>query len=122
MTMSLSSNKCTPRHFGGVRTRSKYLPLGERESTEGGRDGIRVASNTVCFEARREEGVQLIMNILLQGKLELITGATASLMKLQLFDDNDKLVCELCDDTATLGSTSVKDGYRLHVSWMVSKL
>jgi hypothetical protein len=55
------------------------------------------------------------MHILFQGKLELITGATASLMKLQLFDDNDKLVCELCDDTATLGSTAVKDGYRLHV-------
>ena len=50
-----------------------------------------------------------------QGKLELITGATASLMKLQLFDDSDKLVCELCDDTSTLGSAPVKDGYRLHV-------
>ena len=65
--------------------------------------------------------LQLIVNILLQGKLELITGATASLMKLQLFDDNDKLVCELCDDTATLGSASVRDGYRLHVrvgSWL----
>lgn len=60
-------------------------------------------------------------HIFLQGKLELITGATASLMKLQLFDDNDKPVCELCDDTSTLGSTSIKDGYRIHVceNWIV---
>ena len=96
-----------------MRAYSKYLPFNsvrEKVLSEGGRDGIKVASNPVWFKDS-----EWIVNILLQGKLELITGATASLMKLQLFDDNDKLVCELCDDTATLGSTSVRDGYRLHV-------
>ena len=51
-----------------------------------------------------------------QGKLELITGATASLMQLQLYDsDEDKLVCELTDDAATLGSTGAEDGWRINV-------
>ena len=51
-----------------------------------------------------------------QGKLELITGATASFMQLQLLDRNGKLVCELDDDDCTLESYPVETGYRIHVS------
>lgn len=52
----------------------------------------------------------------LQGKLELITGATASLMQLQLYNsDEDKLVSELDDDSVTLASTGAKDGWRINV-------
>lgn len=51
-----------------------------------------------------------------QGKLELITGATASLMQLKLYDsDEDKLVCELNDDSVTLGSTGAENGWRIDV-------
>ena len=52
----------------------------------------------------------------MQGKLELITGATAALMQLQLYDsDEDKLVCELTDDSATLSSTGAENGWRINV-------
>ena len=49
-------------------------------------------------------------------KLELITGATASLMQMQLFDPDGKLVCELDNDDASLNSYPVKNGFRIHVS------
>lgn len=52
----------------------------------------------------------------MQGKLELITGATAELMQLQLYDtDEDKLVRELSDDSVTLASTGTENGWRINV-------
>lgn len=51
----------------------------------------------------------------LKGKLELVTGATALLMQLQLLDADGKLICELDNDDAPLGSYPVQDGFRLHV-------
>ena len=37
-------------------------------------------------------------------------------MQLQLFNgDEDKLVCELTDDAATLGSTGAENGWRINV-------
>lgn len=50
----------------------------------------------------------------LKGKLELITGATSTLMQLQLFNSDGKLVCELDNNTATLGSYPVENGFRIH--------
>lgn len=50
-----------------------------------------------------------------QGKLELITGATASLAQLQVFDADGRPICELDNDQATLGSYPVQNGFRIHV-------
>lgn len=37
-------------------------------------------------------------------------------MQLQLYDsDEDKLVCDLDDDTVTLGSTGAENGWRINV-------
>ena len=37
-------------------------------------------------------------------------------MQLHLYDsDEDKLVCELTDDSATLGSTGAENGWRINV-------
>ena len=47
--------------------------------------------------------------------MELITGATASLMQLQLLDGDGKLICEMDKDSATLGSYPVENGYKIHV-------
>ena len=44
-----------------------------------------------------------------------MTGATASMMQLQLFDEDGKMICEVDNDEATLESYPVKDGYRIHV-------
>lgn len=47
--------------------------------------------------------------------MELITGATASLVQLQLYNEDNELLCELDDDAAPLKSYPVKNGYRIHV-------
>ena len=53
-----------------------------------------------------------------QMKLELVTGATAGLCDLQLFDTEGKLVCLMDNDDVPLGSYPVLNGYRVHVSKM----
>ena len=50
-----------------------------------------------------------------QSKLELLTGSVAANMKLEVYDKNDKLVCNITDNEALLGSFPVDDGMRLHV-------
>ena len=45
-----------------------------------------------------------------------MTGVTASLAELQLFNANGELVCNLDNDEATLGSFPVADNFRIHVS------
>lgn len=59
--------------------------------------------------------VPILLAIQLQGKLELVTGATASLVELQLFDSYDKPVCMLDNDSATIGSYPIENGFRIHV-------
>lgn len=52
----------------------------------------------------------------LKGKLEMLTGASAATMKLEVYEkDSEKLVCRLEDDNALLGSFPIDDGMRLHV-------
>jgi len=51
----------------------------------------------------------------LKRKLELMTGATASDMHLEVFNREDKLVCTMTNDSAQLGSYPVDNGMRLHV-------
>lgn len=49
-----------------------------------------------------------------QGKLEIITGGSASTMQLQLFN-GDKLIGQLDDDDALLGSYPIENEMRIHV-------
>ena len=48
--------------------------------------------------------------------MELVTGAPATSMKLQVFGKDDKLVCDLDNNDALLGSYPVDDDMRIHVS------
>lgn len=48
-------------------------------------------------------------------KLELVTGGSAATMRLELYDAQNKLVCELSNNEALLGSYPVDDGMRVHV-------
>ena len=52
----------------------------------------------------------------LQNKLELVTGGSATTMRLSLFDKQDQFVCYMDSETALLGSFPVDEGMRLHVS------
>ena len=54
--------------------------------------------------------------VCLQGKLELLTGATPANMKLEVYSKENKLVCKIDNDDAMFGSFPVDDGMRLHVS------
>lgn len=52
----------------------------------------------------------------LKGKLEMLTGASAATMKLEVYEkDSEKLVCILDDNTALLGSFPIDDDMRIHV-------
>lgn len=51
----------------------------------------------------------------LKSRLELVTGASPSTAKLELYDKSDRLVARLDDDDSLLGSYPVDDGMRLHV-------
>lgn len=48
-------------------------------------------------------------------KLELISGGQAGNMKLKVYNTDNKLVCQLDNDEALLGSFQVDDGMVLHV-------
>ena len=50
-----------------------------------------------------------------QGKLELLTGASASHMQLEVYNKDNELVCRLDNDEALLGSYPIDDGMRIHV-------
>ncbi len=52
----------------------------------------------------------------MQGKLELVTGATAALCELQVYDSENKLLHSLYDDEARLSTCGLEDGFRIHVS------
>ena len=54
--------------------------------------------------------------VVLKGKLELLTGATAANMKLELYNNENTLLCKVDNDDAMLGSYPAEDGMRLHVS------
>lgn len=49
-----------------------------------------------------------------QGKLEIITGGSAGTMQLQLFK-GDKLITQMNDDEAELGSYPIENDMRIHV-------
>lgn len=50
-----------------------------------------------------------------QYKLELITGISSMSMDLEVYSEDNKLVCKLNDASALLGSYLIDDDMRLHV-------
>ncbi|KAH3875072.1 hypothetical protein DPMN_038334 [Dreissena polymorpha] len=50
-----------------------------------------------------------------QGKLVLLTGANVGSMRLELYTNENRLVCQLDNDLAMLGSYPIEDGMRIHV-------
>lgn len=52
---------------------------------------------------------------LLQGKLELVTGANAGSMVLEVYNREKEFVCSLTNDNSLLGSFPIDDGMRIHV-------
>lgn len=51
-----------------------------------------------------------------QGKLELVTGASAGSMILELYNREKQFICALTNDNALLGSFPVDNGMRIHVT------
>ena len=47
----------------------------------------------------------------------LLTGADAGSMQLELFNKDNKLICQLDNDGKMLGSYPVDDGMRIHVRY-----
>lgn len=76
---------------------------------------VRITSslNSFMAEKRFDRGLTVAD---LKGRLELITGASAASMALEVLDENDKHVCALGDDNALLGSYNVEENYRIHVT------
>ncbi|XP_015923588.2 tubulin-folding cofactor B [Parasteatoda tepidariorum] len=75
---------------------------------------ILVTSNTVSFGTQRRFPIEITIGELKQ-KLELITGASASTMELQLLDENNELIEKLMNDASTLKSCSIANAKVLHV-------
>ncbi len=70
--------------------------------------------NTFTSEKKFDKGITVRS---LKDKLELITGARSQLMTIELFDQNDKKICDLTDDGALIGSYPIESaGMRLHVT------
>ncbi|XP_031626374.1 tubulin-folding cofactor B [Contarinia nasturtii] len=68
-------------------------------------------NDTVSFEKKFPRDIKIAE---LKGKLEVITGASAGTMQLLLFS-GDKLIAQLNDDEAELGSFAIENDMRLHV-------
>lgn len=47
--------------------------------------------------------------------MELVTGGSASTMKLKVYDNKNNFVCDIDKDDALLGSYPIDDGMRIHV-------
>ncbi|XP_042242727.1 tubulin-folding cofactor B-like [Homarus americanus] len=76
---------------------------------------VRITSSLNSFMAEKRFDRGLTIGDF-KGRLELITGASCGSMSLEVFDENDKLVCALNDDSALLGSFNVEENYRIHVT------
>lgn len=74
-----------------------------------------VTSNLNSFGSERRFQKSLTISEL-KNKLELLTGASASGVTLELYDKSDQLLTRIEDDNALLGSLPVEDGMRIHVN------
>ena len=75
---------------------------------------VYISSNCNSFTSEKKFAKDLTIAAL-KNKLELITGASALYQKIEVFDKNDKKICDLNDDSALLGAFPVDSGHRLHV-------
>ncbi|XP_051935263.1 tubulin-folding cofactor B [Hippocampus zosterae] len=75
---------------------------------------VRLTTTISSFEVNRrfDRGLSIAE---LKGKLEMVVGAPASSMDLELFSTTDELLQKLDDDNALLGSYPVDDDCRIHV-------
>ncbi|XP_028822345.1 tubulin-folding cofactor B-like, partial [Denticeps clupeoides] len=75
---------------------------------------VRLTSTISSFESNRRfsRGITIAE---FKSKLEIVVGVPASCMRLQLFSALDKLLLDLDDDEALLGSYPVDDDCRIHV-------
>ncbi|XP_070761838.1 tubulin-folding cofactor B [Enoplosus armatus] len=75
---------------------------------------VRLTSTISSFEVQRRfnRGISIAE---LKGKLEMVVGATASCMDLELFTVSDKFLQKMDDNEALLGSYPVDDDCRIHV-------
>ncbi|CAG9815288.1 unnamed protein product [Phaedon cochleariae] len=74
---------------------------------------ISTSKNDISFNEKRFPKDLIISD--LKVKLEMITGGSCSTMKIQAFNKNDQLICDLDKDETLLGSYPLEDGMRLHV-------
>ncbi|XP_026184880.1 tubulin-folding cofactor B [Mastacembelus armatus] len=76
---------------------------------------VRLTSTISSFEVQRRfnRGISIAE---LKGKLEMVVGAPASCMDLELFSVSDKFLQKMDDNDALLGSYPVDDDCRIHVT------
>eukprot|EP00092_Neocalanus_flemingeri_P005057 GFUD01005438.1.p1 GENE.GFUD01005438.1~~GFUD01005438.1.p1 ORF type:complete len:255 (+),score=74.90 GFUD01005438.1:177-941(+) len=75
---------------------------------------VFITSNITSFTSEKRFDKSLTVSDL-KSKLEMIMGGSALVMKINVFDKEDKVICSLENDNALLGSYPVDDGCRLHV-------
>lgn len=90
--------------FSVEKRYNKNLTIGELK--------VRYISGLERFSIIR---VISVINYHLQGKLELVTGANAGSMVLEVYNREKEFVCALTNDNSLLGSFPVDDGMRIHV-------
>lgn len=75
---------------------------------------VRLSSTISSFDAKRRfnRGISIAE---LKKKLEMVVGASASCMDLELFSISDKFLQKMDDNEALLGSYPVDDECRIHV-------
>lgn len=90
------------------------MSSGEPQDCAGEMLDILVTSTVNTFESLRRFPKSITIHDL-KLKLELLTGASPATMKLHLMDKDKKMISELEDDSATLGSYPVESGMGIHV-------
>ena len=75
---------------------------------------VFISSNITSFTSEKKFDKSLTIADL-KSKLELITGGNSGSMDITAFTKEDKLICEISDPNAMLGSFPLDDGVRLHI-------
>ena len=75
---------------------------------------VFISSNITSFTSEKKFDKSLTIADL-KSKLELITGGNSGSMHITAFTKEDKLICEISDPNAMLGSFPLDDGVRLHI-------
>ena len=60
--------------------------------------------------------IHALFQLYLQAKLELVTGAPWPTQDIEVYTNDDKLICRLDNNDALIGSYPIDDNMRLHVS------